>query len=230
MSASYKFLFKYIVIGDSGVGKSCLLLQFTDHKFQTVHEVTIGVEFGSRTVQIDDQQIKLQVFDTAGQETFRSIARSYYRGAAGALLVYDVTRRETFQHLAGWLRDAREYSSPELVVIVVGNKSDMAAERQVTTEEGERFAAENNLVFLETSAKTAANVEEAFVSVAASVIKKIDDGVIDPRTYPGIKLGPAFVQSNPAAAKAQQQQQQNVVLLTAPAPEKDSASGSGCGC
>lgn len=228
MSASYKFLFKYIVIGDSGVGKSCLLLQFTDHKFQTVHEVTIGVEFGSRTVQIDDQQIKLQVFDTAGQETFRSIARSYYRGAAGALLVYDVTRRETFQHLAGWLRDAREYSSPELVVIVVGNKSDMAAERQVTTEEGERFAAENNLVFLETSAKTAANVEEAFVSVAASVIKKIDDGVIDPRTYPGIKLGPAFVQSNPAAAKAQQQQ--NVVLLTAPAPEKDSASGSGCGC
>ena len=169
--------------------------------------------------------------DTAGQETFRSIARSYYRGAAGALLVYDVTRRETFQHLAGWLRDAREYSSPELVVIVVGNKSDMAAERQVTTEEGERFAAENNLVFLETSAKTAANVEEAFVSVAASVIKKIDDGVIDPRTYPGIKLGPAFVQSNPAAAKAQQQQQQqNVVLLTAPAPEKDSASGSGCGC
>lgn len=168
--------------------------------------------------------------DTAGQETFRSIARSYYRGAAGALLVYDVTRRETFQHLAGWLRDAREYSSPELVVIVVGNKSDMAAERQVTTEEGARFAAENNLVFLETSAKTAANVEEAFVSVASSVIKKIDSGVIDPRTYPGIKLGPAFVQSNPAAAKAQQQQQQNVVLLTTPAPEKDGASGSGCGC
>ena len=143
--------------------------------------------------------------------------------------MYDVTRRETFQHLAGWLRDAREYSSPELVVIVVGNKSDMAAERQVTTEEGARFAAENNLVFLETSAKTAANVEEAFVSVASSVIKKIDSGVIDPRTYPGIKLGPAFVQSNPAAAKAQQQQQ-NVVLLTTPAPEKDGASGSGCGC
>lgn len=118
--------------------------------------------------------------------------------------MYDVTRRETFEHLSGWLRDAREYSSPELVVILVGNKCDMDAERQVSAEEGRKYAEENGLVFLETSAKTAANVEEAFVSVAASVIKKIDAGTIDPCTYPGIKLGPAFAQSNPAAARAVQ--------------------------
>jgi len=219
---SFKFLFKYIVIGDSGVGKSCLLLQFTEHKFQTVHEVTIGVEFGSRMVQIEDQQIKLQVFDTAGQETFRSIARSYYRGAAGALLVYDVTRRETFEHLSTWLRDAKEYSSPELVVIVVGNKCDLESERQVPTEEGQKFAEENGLVFMETSAMSAKNVEKAFVSVATDVIKKIDSGVIDPHTYPGIKLGPLYIQSNPEAAKLQQQN----VVLTADKPNKE--SGGGC--
>jgi len=221
---SYKFLFKYIVIGDSGVGKSCLLLQFTEHKFQTVHEVTIGVEFGSRMVQIEDQQIKLQVFDTAGQETFRSIARSYYRGAAGALLVYDVTQRVTFEHLATWLRDAREYSSPELVVIVVGNKCDLESERQVTTEEGQKFADDNGLVFLETSAMSAKNVEKAFVSVATDVIKKINTGVIDPHTYAGIKLGPAYIQENPEAAKMQQPS----VVLAADTPSSESRGGCGC--
>jgi len=174
-------------------------------------------------VQIDDQQIKLQVFDTAGQETFRSIARSYYRGAAGALLVYDVTRRETFEHLAAWLRDAREYSSPELVVIVVGNKCDLDSQRQVSTEEGQKFAEENGLVFLETSAMSAHNVEKAFVSVASDVIKKIDSGVIDPHTYPGIKLGPSYIQSHPAAAK---QQQQSVDLYA----DNNKKSEGGCAC
>src|SRR6185437_16703943 len=89
---SYAYLFKYIIVGDTAVGKSCLLLQFTDKRFQPVHDLTIGVEFGSRTIVLDGQQIKLQIWDTAGQEKFRSITRSYYRGAAGALLVYDITR------------------------------------------------------------------------------------------------------------------------------------------
>merc|ERR1711887_520527 len=92
-SMSYAYLFKYIIIGDTGVGKSCLLLQFTDKRFQPVHDLTIGVEFGARMITIDNKQIKLQIWDTAGQESFRSITRSYYRGAAGALLVYDITRR-----------------------------------------------------------------------------------------------------------------------------------------
>ena len=95
-----RYLFKYIIIGDTGVGKSCLLLQFTDKRFQPVHDLTIGVEFGARMVTIDGKQIKLQIWDTAGQESFRSITRSYYRGAAGALLVYDITRRETLNSLA----------------------------------------------------------------------------------------------------------------------------------
>uniref|UniRef100_A0A8C5W6M1 RAB2A, member RAS onco family n=1 Tax=Microcebus murinus TaxID=30608 RepID=A0A8C5W6M1_MICMU len=111
---AYAYLFKYIIIGDTGVGKSCLLLQFTDKRFQPVHDLTIGVEFGARMITIDGKQIKLQIWDTAGQESFRSITRSYYRGAAGALLVYDITRRDTFNHLTTWLEDARQHSNSNM--------------------------------------------------------------------------------------------------------------------
>ncbi|XP_074091023.1 ras-related protein Rab-2B isoform X2 [Macrotis lagotis] len=124
---TYAYLFKYIIIGDTGVGKSCLLLQFTDKRFQPVHDLTIGVEFGARMVNIDGKQIKLQIWDTAGQESFRSITRSYYRGAAGALLVYDITRRETFNHLTSWLEDARQHSSSNMVIMLIGNKRQMAS-------------------------------------------------------------------------------------------------------
>uniref|UniRef100_A0A3Q0QRU2 RAB2A, member RAS oncogene family n=1 Tax=Amphilophus citrinellus TaxID=61819 RepID=A0A3Q0QRU2_AMPCI len=143
------------------VGKSCLLLQFTDKRFQPVHDLTIGVEFGARMITIDGKQIKLQIWDTAGQESFRSITRSYYRGAAGALLVYDITRRDTFNHLTTWLEDARQHSNSNMVIMLIGNKSDLESRREVKKEEGEAFAREHGLIFMETSAKTASNVEEA---------------------------------------------------------------------
>ncbi|RZC12033.1 Ras-related protein RABB1b isoform B [Glycine soja] len=157
---SYDYLFKYIIIGDTGVGKSCLLLQFTDKRFQPVHDLTIGVEFGARMVSIDSRPIKLQIWDTAGQESFRSITRSYYRGAAGALLVYDITRRDTFNHLASWLEDARQHANPNMTIMLIGNKCDLSHRRAVSKEEGEQFAKENGLLFLEASARTAQNVEE----------------------------------------------------------------------
>ncbi|WZY85009.1 hypothetical protein YC2023_031393 [Brassica napus] len=130
---SYAYLFKYIIIGDTGVGKSCLLLQFTDKRFQPVHDLTIGVEFGARMITIDNKPLKLQIWDTAGQESFRSITRSYYRGAAGALLVYDITRRETFNHLASWLEDARQHANANTTIMFIGNKCDLAHRRAVTT-------------------------------------------------------------------------------------------------
>eukprot|EP01062_Namystynia_karyoxenos_P059019 TRINITY_DN50449_c0_g1_i1.p2 TRINITY_DN50449_c0_g1~~TRINITY_DN50449_c0_g1_i1.p2 ORF type:complete len:210 (+),score=75.29 TRINITY_DN50449_c0_g1_i1:97-726(+) len=176
---SHQYLFKYIIIGDSGVGKSCLLLQFTDKRFEPIHDLTIGVEFGARMVSIDQKQIKLQIWDTAGQESFRSITRSYYRGATGALLVYDVTRRETFDHLASWLQDARENSNTNMTIMLVGNKCDLDAKRQVPKEEGEAFAKENGLVFMETSAKTSQGVDEAFVSTAKMIYEKIQAGQLD---------------------------------------------------
>lgn len=187
---SYAYLFKYIIIGDTGVGKSCLLLQFTDKRFQPVHDLTIGVEFGARMITINNRQIKLQIWDTAGQESFRSITRSYYRGAAGALLVYDITRRETFNHLTRWLEEARQNANQEMVIMLIGNKSDLEHRRQVTKEEGEQFAKEHNLIFLETSAKTAANVEEAFIATAQKIYDKIEDGTFDVTNEAhGIKIG-----------------------------------------
>jgi len=187
---SYAYLFKYIIIGDTGVGKSCLLLQFTDKRFQPVHDLTIGVEFGARMVTIDQRQIKLQIWDTAGQESFRSITRSYYRGAAGALLVYDITRRETFNHLARWLEEARQNAHQNMVIMLIGNKSDLEHRRQVSHEEGAKFAKENGLIFLETSAKTAANVEEAFIHTAQKIYEHIQNGVYDVSNDSfGIKVG-----------------------------------------
>jgi Ras-related protein Rab-2A len=188
---SYAYLLKYIIIGDTGVGKSCLLLQFTDKRFQPVHDLTIGVEFGARMVSIDNKQIKLQIWDTAGQESFRSITRSYYRGAAGALLVYDITRRDTFNHLTTWLEDAKQHSGSNMVIMLIGNKSDLEARREVKKSEGEAFAREHNLIFMETSAKTAANVEEAFINTAKAIYEKIQEGVLDVNNETnGIKLGP----------------------------------------
>ncbi|TVU38979.1 hypothetical protein EJB05_12377, partial [Eragrostis curvula] len=182
--------FKFITIGDVGVGKSCLLLQFTDRRFQPEHELTIGVEFGTRIVDIDDKPTKLQIWDTAGQESFRSVTIMYYRGAAAAILVYDITRRETFDHVARWLKDAEQLAPANLTVMLVGNKCDLS-DRRAVSYEGERFAAEHGLIFLESSAKTAKNVDEAFTEsphhlvvqtftiAARTVSKKIEDGVID---------------------------------------------------
>ncbi|KAI3852762.1 hypothetical protein MKW92_031147 [Papaver armeniacum] len=187
---SYDYLFKYIIIGDTGVGKSCLLLQFTDQRFQPVHDLTIGVEFGAKMVTIDTRPIKLQIWDTAGQEAFRSITRSYYRGAAGALLVYDITRRETFNHLARWLEDARQHASPNMSIALIGNKCDLAHRRAVTKEEGEQFAKENGLIFMEASARTSQNVNEAFTSTAKRILQNIQDGVFDvSNESSGIKVG-----------------------------------------
>jgi len=187
---SYSYLFKYIIIGDTGVGKSCLLLQFIDKRFRQKHEVTIGVEFGARMINVDGKNVKLQIWDTAGQESFRSITRSYYRAAAGALLVYDITRRETFQHLTRWLEEARQNGNPQMSFILVGNKCDMEVDRAVSYEEGERFAKQNDLVFVETSAKTAYNVEDAFSKTAQLIYEKIESGVIDVNNESlGIKKG-----------------------------------------
>ncbi|EAN80470.1 Ras-related protein RAB2B, putative [Trypanosoma equiperdum] len=175
----HHYVFKYIIIGDSGVGKSCLLLQFTDKRFEPLHDLTIGVEFGARVVTIKEKNIKLQIWDTAGQESFRSITRSYYRGACGALLVYDVTRRDTFTHLQTWLEDARSNANTAIVIMLIGNKCDLEKKREVSREEGEAFARKHNLVFMETSAKTAQNVDDAFLKTAAMIYDNVESGVLD---------------------------------------------------
>jgi len=210
LQMSYAYLFKYIIIGDTGVGKSCLLLQFTDKRFQPVHDLTIGVEFGARMVTIDNKQVKLQIWDTAGQESFRSITRSYYRGAAGALLVYDITRRDTFKHLSRWLEEARQHSQSNMVIMLIGNKNDLEHRRTVSFEEGKAFADANGLIFMETSAKTAFNVEQAFINNAEKIHENILSGVIDVKNEShGIKVGVATSGQSSGLALSNQERQKS---------------------
>ena len=177
---NYDKLFRYIIVGDMAVGKSCILLQFTDNKFRVQHELTIGVEFGAKTIELNNKTIKIQIWDTAGQEQFQAITRTYYKGAIGALLVYDITRRDTFTHVTKWLEEVKSNSSKHICVIVIGNKKAVEDKRQVTYEEGESFARENGLMFLETSAKTAFNVVEAFNLSAQAILNNIEKTGVDP--------------------------------------------------
>ncbi|KAN0124732.1 P-loop containing nucleoside triphosphate hydrolase protein [Russula decolorans] len=192
---TYDFLMKYIIIGEAGTGKSCLLHHFTHNNFKPHSQHTIGVEFSSRTVKLGEKRIKLQLWDTAGQERFRSVTRSYYRGAAGALLMYDITNRDSFVNLSKWLGDARALGSPHLVVVLVGNKSDREEDREVEWEEASRWAAEHNVHFLETSSLTGDNVEAPFLLAARSILLSIESGVMDPeKAGSGVSYGDRALQ------------------------------------
>ena len=181
--SNYDYMFRYIIVGDMGVGKSCLLLQFTENKFRQKHELTIGVEFGGKIIDINNKKIKIQIWDTAGQEAFQAITRSYYKGAIGALLVYDITRKDTFSHITKWLEVVKSYSAKKICIILIGNKIDLENKRQVSKENGENFAKKNGILFLETSAKTAERVNDAFITSAQVILEGIKLTGIDP-TFP----------------------------------------------
>jgi len=166
----YDYLFKLVLIGDTGVGKSCLLLRFADDAFTESYISTIGVDFRFRTVKIENKTFKLQIWDTAGQERFRTITSAYYRGADGIIMVYDVTDRESFEHIQDWLNEVNRYATEGTCKLLIGNKSDKEDQRTVTTEEGEIYAQELQMPFLETSAKSASNVEAAFLAMAQQLI------------------------------------------------------------
>ena len=190
-SNNYDHLFRYIIVGDMAVGKSCILLQFTDNKFRHQHELTIGVEFGAKTITLNNKTINIQIWDTAGQEAFQAITRTYYKGAVGALLVYDITRKDTFTHVTKWLEEVKMNSSRSICIILIGNKKDLEEKRQVSYEEGENFAKENGLMFLETSAKTAYNVVEAFNLSAQAILNNVEKNGVDPTSgKTAVKLGP----------------------------------------
>ncbi|XVF50457.1 hypothetical protein PTKIN_Ptkin04bG0102500 [Pterospermum kingtungense] len=163
------YLFKAVLIGDSAVGKSNLLSRFATDEFRLDSKPTIGVEFAYRNVKIGDKIIKAQIWDTAGQERFRAITSSYYRGALGALLVYDITRRTTFENVKKWMHELREFGNLDMVVVLVGNKSDLSQSRQVNEEEGRNLAETEGLFFMETSALENVNVEEAFLRMIAKI-------------------------------------------------------------
>ena len=179
----YKHTCKVVLIGDSSVGKSCVLLQFIDRRFQPVYDLTIGVEFGSRVVTTPDKTpVRLKVWDTAGQEVFRSMTRSYYRGASVVILMYDVTRRDTLIRIVQWLQEIAGVVHPCCVLALVGNKLDLHQQRQVSTEEGQQFARKHGIsLFFETSAKLDIGIDPMFRCLVeesvrvGSVVPNIDE-------------------------------------------------------
>ncbi|KAJ9553727.1 hypothetical protein OSB04_017772 [Centaurea solstitialis] len=163
------YLFKTVLIGDSAVGKSNLLSRFAKDEFHLDSKPTIGVEFAYRNIKVGDKMVKAQIWDTAGQERFRAITSSYYRGALGAILVYDITRRGTFENLRKWLHELREYGNRDMVIVLVGNKSDLVESREVEVKDGQTLAQLEDLCFMETSAKENVNVEDAFLQMITKI-------------------------------------------------------------
>ncbi|KAL1350080.1 hypothetical protein HN51_026529 [Arachis hypogaea] len=168
----YDYLFKLVLIGDSGVGKSNLLSRFTRNEFNLESKSTIGVEFATRTITVDDNKVlKAQIWDTAGQERYRAITSAYYRGAVGALLVYDVTRHITFENVERWLKELRDHTDANIIVMLVGNKADLRHLRSVSTEDATAFAERENIFFMETSALESMNVDNAFTQVLTQIYR-----------------------------------------------------------
>ncbi|KAJ4950509.1 hypothetical protein NE237_027341 [Protea cynaroides] len=198
------YVFKIVLIGDSAVGKSQILSRFARNEFSLDSKATIGVEFQTRTVAIENKNIKAQIWDTAGQERYRAVTSAYYRGAVGAMLVYDITKRQSFDHIPRWLEELRSHADKNIVIILIGNKSDLEDQRAIPTEDAKEFAQKEGLFFLETSALEATNVESSFVTLLTQIFNIVnkknlvadaDQGNGNPASLAGKKIivpGPAL--------------------------------------
>lgn len=185
--SEYDYLFKILIIGDSGVGKSCLLLRFCDDTFTDSYLTTIGVDFKIKTIEIDDKIIKMQLWDTAGQERFRTITSSYYRGCHGIIIIYDITDSESFHNIKQWVNEISKYANKDVNKLLVGNKSDMEHKRKISTFSGEEYAQYLGIDFIETSAKNSVNVNEMFYKMVLEIKQRMKN---IPLTKPNIPIIP----------------------------------------
>jgi small GTP-binding protein len=174
----FDYSLKIVVVGDAAVGKTCLLLRFVRDEWDPDSQSTLGVEFLAKVVNTDNHRIQLQLWDTAGQEIFRAVTRGYYRGSAGALIVFDLTSRDSFASVDRWLKDLREIARPDITAILIGNKLDLDGKRKVAQEEAVAYAEKNHLLYFETSARTGDNVQDAIGACVVEIEKKVDAGVL----------------------------------------------------
>ena len=179
MAEKKEFLYKILLLGDSSVGKTCFLMRYTDNTFQEIHMSTIGLDYKLKNVQLDDgKMVKIQIWDTAGQDRFRSITKNYYKGAHGIILIYDVTSRKTFDNVKNWVAQIKEEVTDKVSIILVGNKIDVVDGRKVQTEEGQKMAKECGLSFFETSAKSGQNIDSTFNELVKKTVEaysKVDE-------------------------------------------------------
>ncbi|OMO55474.1 Small GTPase superfamily [Corchorus capsularis] len=178
-----EYLFKIVIIGDSAVGKSNLLSRYARNEFNAHSKATIGVEFQTQSVEIDGKEVKAQIWDTAGQERFRAVTSAYYRGAFGALLVYDISRRATFENVSRWLDELNSHSDTTVARMLVGNKCDLENIREVSMEEGKSLAEAEGLFFMETSALDSTNVRTAFEIVIREIYNNVSRKVLNSDSY-----------------------------------------------
>lgn len=171
MAKEYDVLFRLLLLGDSGVGKTCMLRRFTESEFDASHISTIGVDFKMKTLDIDGVKVRVQIWDTAGQERYQTITKQYYRRAQGIIFVYDITNAPSFQHLAKWVSDVDEFVPDKVQRIMVGNKSDEELRRQVTREQGRKLAENYGMEFFESSASDSSNIIESFTRVTELVLQ-----------------------------------------------------------
>ena len=189
-NVNFHYLLKYIIIGDASVGKSNILLKYAHNQFKAEYQLTIGVEFGAKNIKIKDKIYRIQIWDTAGQENFRSITRAYYKNSVCALVVYDITNRQSFENVNAWIEDCKSQSPSTILMALVGNKIDLDSSRAVSTEEGEDFANMNGMPFFETSAKSGENIDSIFTNTATEICHKIEEGCYDVTNDScGIKVG-----------------------------------------
>ncbi|SCU95362.1 LADA_0G15192g1_1 [Lachancea dasiensis] len=208
----YDYLFKIVLIGDSGVGKSNLLSRFTTNEFNMESKSTIGVEFATRTIEVEGKKIKAQIWDTAGQERYRAITSAYYRGAVGALIVYDISKSSSYENCNHWLTELRENADENVAVGLIGNKSDLGHLRAVPTDEAKNFAQENQLLFTETSALNSENVDQAFRELITAIYQMVSKHQVDMNEY-GNNAG---------------QVPKGPTISLTPAPAKKSKSSNNC--
>ncbi|GAA0171752.1 hypothetical protein Leryth_002153 [Lithospermum erythrorhizon] len=180
MNQQPDYVFKIVLIGDSAVGKSQLLARFARDEFSLDSKATIGVEFQTKTMMIDHKTVKAQIWDTAGQERYRAVTSAYYRGAVGAMLVYDITKQQSFEHIARWLEELRSHADKNLVIMLIGNKTDLGSLRAVETDDAKEYAEKENLFFMETSALEATNVETAFLTVLSEIYRVVSKKNLTP--------------------------------------------------
>ncbi len=179
LEKSETFLFKYIIIGDSFVGKSKILLRYTNNTYNENFVITIGAEFGAKTINIDGQEIRIQIWDTAGMENFKSITRSYYKNSICALIVYDISNKDSFKNVLNWIEDCKVFSPKNILLVLIGNKCDLEEKRQVSIEEGKKVAEENDMIFFETSAKDNINIDEVFLKSSQKILENIKNNVYE---------------------------------------------------